>query len=755
MTLLRSAGLLLLCAWLSGSTLGCSSDSDKPSGSGGNNNSGGSGSGNSSGGNGNSGGKPVHVPVAGMNNSGFPDDDGVYVGSTLDVDTALPELPLLTNVVARLNDDSTKIVFDPFEGAIDYRVYELPSDDQLDIRSDGQVVIAGGTYRCAGTRETPPVVVDDGEYIKSSAVRTMVDNQMVGGYLRTMDDATLGYVYTGPGDGLVPVYALGDANGTADVDCFFNRYQATRVKKYTTSEEERNELLSEAARDDGILFYVPAEASDTTRQVYEFTDAPGEPHETRFYFPEGPEADLHDDKISAFLVEKEAGANRLPLMRVFYGNACGASHDELAVGVERFNRIYKQGDKQPFWSLLWTGITGPTTLVVEALDNGCPQSGHLSTSSFPGFVTTFGDLRFVNEPFVTWDEAREASPTKELFVNGQYGPAFIWQAERLTNDMQPAASAAPMPKAIARAFVKVEPLPHREMDFFADFEPGTQLEPFVEAACSSEDCPASFRLESERFDLQWTEIQKNPDTDQHLALIDQVQGELWVTYADAGADTNGKFRLTSKQKANVEADKFLHVTMEVNSMSTARRYPQIIVSDQDAPIQFRLKNGRSLVIQPRGEVAEFSFPIHYQIEVCKDRLWDVNDQCPVYDLHRIPGKDGGDLRLAPNAEVGELTGADQRLTYDAYISTQRVYLFLDGKPFACAQLPADSAPSGPVTVTWGDVLYHSAVDTVFSYHAAHWQIHTQRHFDNLGFSSGVGEPGWDETRLPCVAPITL
>jgi hypothetical protein len=70
-------------------------------------------------------------------------------------------------------------------------------------------------------------------------------------------------------------------------------------------------------------------------------------------------------------------------------------------------------------------------------------------------------------------------------------------------------------------------------------------------------------------------------------------------------------------------------------------------------------------------------------------------------------------------------------------------------------LPATGVPSGPVTVTWGDVLYHSAVDRTMKFHAAHLRLDTRRHYDNLGFSSGLPAPGWDESRLPCAAPIAL
>jgi hypothetical protein len=89
-----------------------------------------------------------------------------------------------------------------------------------------------------------------------------------------------------------------------------------------------------------------------------------------------------------------------------------------------------------------------------------------------------------------------------------------------------------------------------------------------------------------------------------------------------------------------------------------------------------------------------------------------------------------------------------------FASQSRAYLFLDGQPYACANLPTQAIPSGPVTVTWGDALYHSAVDHTYAFHTVHMLVEQRRHFDNLGFSSGVPAPAWDETRFPCAAPIT-
>ena len=75
--------------------------------------------------------------------------------------TKLQPLPTLSNVVATQNDDSASIAFDPFAGALDYRVYPLPSDDDVTVGANGQVTIKNATYRCAGNRESPSPNVED------------------------------------------------------------------------------------------------------------------------------------------------------------------------------------------------------------------------------------------------------------------------------------------------------------------------------------------------------------------------------------------------------------------------------------------------------------------------------------------------------------------------------------------------------------------------------------------------------------------
>ncbi|MEA2698824.1 MAG: hypothetical protein QOI66_3095, partial [Myxococcales bacterium] len=358
---MTKATTAILCAWLCAVAGGCrTTDPALHSPDGG---AGASGAGGTSG----TGGGSDETGPAEPNNSGM-----IAVGPLgTPPATKLPALPAMTHVVALQGDDSASITFDPVDGALDYRVYALPSDGDITVAGDQSVIVHNGTYRCAGNREASPTYVDSEPMIGGAAIHALVDQQKVGGYRRTLADATLGYVYTDPGPGRVPVYSLGESDANGDVTCYFARWAASRVKVYTTSETQRAELLKQFFRDDGVAFYVPAAADSTTATVY-LDENRQPPYLDRWYFPDGPEVDAHPKKTPAFPVLKSAAAGTQPLMRVFYSNSCGWSHDELAVGNPRFNRVYHQGDKLPWFSLLWTGLSAPTTLVVEALDAGCP-----------------------------------------------------------------------------------------------------------------------------------------------------------------------------------------------------------------------------------------------------------------------------------------------------------------------------------------------------------------------------------------------
>jgi hypothetical protein len=651
--------------------------------------------------------------------------------------TKLPALPSMSHVVAWQGDDGVSLTFDPVDGALDYRVYPLPADGDITVAADQSVVVRNATYRCAGNREAPPTYVDAEPEVPGGAIHAIVA-QKVGGFMRTLAGATLGHVYTDPGPDRLPVYALGESDPNGDSTCYFARWAASRVKVYTTSETQRTSLLAQTFRDDGVAFYVPAAADATTTTVSMDEDREP-PFLDRWYFADGPEADAHAAKTPAFQVLKAAAPGTQPLMRVYYANACGWSHDELAVGKERFNRVLRQGDKLPSFMLTWSGLAAPTTLVVEALDAGCPFQGHLSAKAMPGQTVPFGATNIVHQPWVTIEDARAASPTTEVFINGQH-------------------AAANRPRAIARAFVAVKPVAHRKMDFLATFAPGDVPETWTTVPCGVANCYQTWRQQSATFDQMFINAESAPPSmkGEGLFTFGPVLGEWWVSYADVAADTNGKFRLTAKQKAEMSVSSFLHATMEVDAYATARRYPQLLISDVDVPVQYNLEKGHTLIVQPRATItSSYDFPVAYELQICNLRTWDVNDQCPVYDLAHLLDGAGKIVKLAAGDELGEHAQVDHRVLFDVYASTSRVYLFLEGKPYACANLPVDASPrAGPVTVTWGDALYHSGVDHTFAFHAEHMQVEQRRHFDNLGFSSGLPAPTWDEARFPCAAPIS-
>jgi hypothetical protein len=230
----------------------------------------------------------------------------------------------------------------------------------------------------------------------------------------------------------------------------------------------------------------------------------------------------------------------------------------------------------------------------------------------------------------------------------------------------------------------------------------------------------------------------------------------------------GRVRFTAQQQARVDADagKFLHVTWSVDTVSTGRRYPQLIVADQAIPVDDGFKNpsGNFLLVQTiqgpsmRLEVEAFHGLVN-------GNPWAVNNQAPDHALIDYDDWNAGGAATAtlpPVESAFEHAGMDRMTTYDAYVSSSRLYVLMDGKPAGCTLFPSSGfALGGPVTVTFGDVLYHEGAETEvaqcrsgptampFVYN--HQCTETKRHWDDLGFKSGVPAPAWDESRIPCLA----
>lgn len=639
----------------------------------------------------------------------------MFAGAECPTDLGLPDAYALSNVKGVIEGANARITFDPQGDAVDYRVYALPSSK---VKGD---TIDGAVYRCAGDYEVPAPAIEDATDPASPGFRTRVSSS-VAGYDRKEAEATLGYVYTTPADDRIPVYALGDPNLKADnAACYYMRWPESRVKKYTTSESERSDLLGKRWRDDGIVFYVPKPGADGTAKVYAAPQKEDD-FSSVFYVTDGAE---HDKRAAdglklteAFSVYKDSKDGAEPLRRVYYQQTCGRSHDELVAGMARFNKAYQQGST-PVPELHFSGITDEMTLVVEALDQKCPYQGALAPTSHPAHVEPFGSDMLDYPAFQTPDELMKAWPSGELFINGQ------------GDDTKP--------KAISRACLKVKPEAAPDLDFFYDGTP----EDFSAATNTGYQ---TYETETPTFNVQFTSVETESWS------IGSLFGELWATYSDKAADTNGKLRITPKQRATLADDKFVHATMEVDTVSSQRRYPQLIVSNAEWPVQDNLATSGTAIVQVFGGVTEAT---EVQIEFCDHRTWDVNNQCPKLPLYTL--KDAGGDFLAPAPEINGFQGTDRTVRFDVYVSTGRIYVLTNNQPYGCAELPAGKLDAGSATVTFGDVLYHSAVDLEkwYPFHVDKMQIYTSRHFSNLGFSSNVDAPSWDETRLPCVAASEL
>jgi hypothetical protein len=205
------------------------------------------------------------------------------------------------------------------------------------------------------------------------------------------------------------------------------------------------------------------------------------------------------------------------------------------------------------------------------------------------------------------------------------------------------------------------------------------------------------------------------------------------------------------------------VTWSVNAVSTDRRYPQLIVSDQPPPAQdgFSNPNGNTVLVQTIvGPSVRFEAQAFHGL--VNGNPWAVNNQAPHHGLVDYDGwaSTNSSAPMPPAEPVFEHIGVDRMTKFDAYLSSGRLFTFVDGAPAGCVQYPTGVGftLSGNVSVTFGDVLYHEgAPDELvcaqarpYAFLHSHECTETKRHWDDLGLKSGVDAPTWDFTNFPCL-----
>jgi len=674
----------------------------------------------------------------------------------------VPELPVIQNVKVTTRGDTAIIDFEPVAGAADYRIYPEPADADWLIGASGEVGVKNGIYRCAGQRVFRDRVADQGALYDCSLAGC--DNTLHG-YSRTEPESTLGYVFISPAADRVPVYRVANPNGGGgfmNADWVVPLYSEANSAEYVTDVAMRAALLAQGWRDDGIAFYTVADpAAPGTTTVYRIHYADGadwQGNNVVMFFTDGPEHDARAaqpakdiaDLGPRFKILATQAPGSVPLRRVHYSTG----FDVLAAGEARFQQVLHQGGV-PLASLAWPGIKGPTRFIIEALDAGCPfPNGYIaSTHHDPDVDRTSGQA--FNAPSITLDEARLSSG--EVFINGQHDPAS-------------------RPKPVARAYVDVTPAAQPPMDFLATFDDGGTWAPFTKW---QDNNAFIFR------NADWA-VDTSGCTDNFT--FGPVLGQLVLGFADGGSSCNVSIT-PRKVPTKIAGDRFLHVRMMSDIPSTARRYPQIMVTNiplmpdpaptesniDTVPVHTRLgtfpfdlvgpdkvagtaddlpsTGGQTIVVQPFGGYQET------QIEFCDTRGWGVSQQCNranVYGFHAGDYSSTWTQPWTPVPVEGDVAGYDRPVQWDVYTSTSRVYVFMDGKPSACAVLPAGRMPAGDVTVAYRAVIYHCGIDetvtpddTGHRYEHDYSLCHSDRHMDDFGIDLSTPAPAWDETVLPC------
>jgi hypothetical protein len=148
----------------------------------------------------------------------------------------------------------------------------------------------------------------------------------------------------------------------------------------------------------------------------------------------------------------------------------------------------------------------------------------------------------------------------------------------------------------------------------------------------------------------------------------------------------------------------------------------------------------------------------------KGKPWAVNNQAPNHFLVDYNNWFSDFTNTTPEPPAQPLfdnAGMDAMMRFDAYVSSNLLYVFTNGSPAACTQFPSNgySLTGKQVTVTFGDVLYHEgapdeqvcALLKPYAFMHEHQCTETKRHWDDLGFKSGVAAPEWNTTNFPCMA----
>lgn len=427
-----------------------------------------------------------------------------------------------------------------------------------------------------------------------------------------------------------------------------------------------------------------------------------------------------------------------------------------------------------------TDLGGPTQLVVEAIDTACPFPGLLSPVHVD-LKVGIDEVPVVDRvPFAFFTEAEVTAKYGSLIRNG-HGKGATLAAQG------PVAS----PKVLARTTVRVTPtgkaMP-RTKDFFDDFDGTSGAFTLVGPTRGG----GRTHKEGRRFtNSKWDAFTYNDEED--ATQLDQVHGLLRVTLPDWIQDVFASVVLVPRRTAKLSDTTYLHVTFEVASNATSRRYWWVGVCGaptagatfdamthftgnlvqtpffyQDDGYNPSLEKWGCLQFFPRDgspfDIAQASRS-ESDVRVMLNKP-DAGDRESVVNLSpaQYPASSAKPSWFRMQNAQGQLGAGildDQllvspRTRFDAWIRRDRLVLFVNGQQRLCNSFGANRLAMPEASLALGQVLYHSAAERLeFSrsfndrtgqrFYLENAPYADEREWDNVGFEEEVGPPsGFDE-----------
>lgn len=381
-----------------------------------------------------------------------------------------------------------------------------------------------------------------------------------------------------------------------------------------------------------------------------------------------------------------------------------------------------------------TGVAGATQYVVEAIDRSCPFTGVHGVSK--ASVTRSNSSLPASEQgtFSLYTEAEIVARYGSMIINGQ-GVA----AKRGTQ------AAVNPPIVLARSTIAVTPLGTASAPpvatFFDDFNLNDQPR-LIEKGTYNTNHEGSDIYQNNK----WTFHGAFPDVMQYFTERGQLHGII----ADGGGENFASMIAYPRRAAAVSASDYLHVTFEVNTHTTARRYWWLSLCGADTLGQTLKSDGQpAFFLRPNSslQIGDGNNPNTAGMNCVMvfpkngNRYFPLppNNTAPETDVRVLvygagTGTTGrnvdpdiyhydwmGPLNhtwyrqlnaqkqpIGPMLDLQNLNAP--RVKFDLFVKKGRVVLYADGQQKLCNDFNTNLMTLAESAVGFGQVLYHTAAE---------------------------------------------